>query len=583
MATKTIDHLTVQVGITPYEHEGNSYDALRVSVMYQKGYGFYVSWMPVKLTQFGYQTGCLPSQDPLVGGGRIIVERVQKNNSKRLTEMHAALELAQEGIALYFDKRLWTQMEDFMRYVALYGFTEHYRQQVENLKAAAAVAPVMRQYNDLKKKKPDALLLFRCGDFYEAYEQDANDVVKILGTALSKSRDAGNAYDMVGFPHYALDAYLPKLVRAGKRVAICDQINENTNEKTLEDKAMTTKNNQENENVQNAQVNNASSSESRAESHSSYAESQEGSAKANNVTTEADVAEVNDIVPKVTKRAVAQAMVQAANGGPATTMPLGSHSTLVIAGVGGTKSDVRGKTEEVYGSGLTRTNTEGPKVRKSPLSSAANDKVQDSVPQVRLVVYTTRHGDQAPRIDGFGGEDDPRWKRHYDEKLRLKEAAKEADKKNEKLKARMKGKSKEERAELLKQWVSVGSDPFNATVRTDFATGDKAYFMLMGAKYMDAARQLVDAYNSGDQAAIAAAEQAVMDVKNGIVAECQAAREERMAAREANTDSTDKTDKPTATAMSAQELAMFQLFKKFMSGDKAAMEAVGKMVAKQAA
>ena len=147
------------------------------------------------------------------------------------------------------------------------------------------------------------------------------------------------------------------------------------------------------------------------------------------------------------------------------------------------------------------------------------------------MVYTTRHGDQAPRIDGFGGEDDPRWKRHYDEKLRLKEAAKEADKKNEKLKARMKGKSKEERAELLKQWVSVGSDPFNATVRTDFATDSKSYFFLMGAKYMAVAQQLVDAYNSGDTAAIAAAEQAVMDVKNGIVAERQAAREERMAAK----------------------------------------------------
>ena len=74
MAKKTIDHLTVQVGITPYEHEGNKYDALRISVMYQKGYGFYVSWMPVELTEFGFKTGCLSSQDPLEGGGRAFVE-----------------------------------------------------------------------------------------------------------------------------------------------------------------------------------------------------------------------------------------------------------------------------------------------------------------------------------------------------------------------------------------------------------------------------------------------------------------------------------------------------------------------------
>lgn len=82
--------------------------------------------------------------------------------------------------------------------------------------------PMLKQFNDLKKKHPDALLLFRCGDFYETYEQDAVDASKILGITLTKNSKTG--ISMAGFPYHALDTYLPKLIRAGKRVAICDQI-----------------------------------------------------------------------------------------------------------------------------------------------------------------------------------------------------------------------------------------------------------------------------------------------------------------------------------------------------------------------
>lgn len=89
-------------------------------------------------------------------------------------------------------------------------------------------SPIMRQYSDLKKKHPDAVLLFRCGDFYEAYEDDAVACAEILGITLTCHSD--NKIRMAGFPHHALDTYLPKLVRAGKRVAICDQI-EDTNTK----------------------------------------------------------------------------------------------------------------------------------------------------------------------------------------------------------------------------------------------------------------------------------------------------------------------------------------------------------------
>ena len=92
----------------------------------------------------------------------------------------------------------------------------------------AAVSPLVQQYLDLKKKHPDAILLFRCGDFYETYKDDAVKASKILGITLTKSigrkDDEGKPLAMAGFPYHALDTYLPKLIRAGERVAICDQL-----------------------------------------------------------------------------------------------------------------------------------------------------------------------------------------------------------------------------------------------------------------------------------------------------------------------------------------------------------------------
>ncbi len=80
---------------------------------------------------------------------------------------------------------------------------------------------ILQQFQDIKKEYPDAMLLFRCGDFYEIYHEDADDASKILGITLTKRE---NGTHMCGFPYHALDAYLPKLVKAGKRVAICDQL-----------------------------------------------------------------------------------------------------------------------------------------------------------------------------------------------------------------------------------------------------------------------------------------------------------------------------------------------------------------------
>ena len=90
------------------------------------------------------------------------------------------------------------------------------------------LTPMMKQFFSFKAQHPDALLLFRCGDFYETYLQDAVDASRILGITLTRrsngAQQGGSPTEMAGFPHHALDTYLPKLVRAGRRVAICDQL-----------------------------------------------------------------------------------------------------------------------------------------------------------------------------------------------------------------------------------------------------------------------------------------------------------------------------------------------------------------------
>ena len=88
-------------------------------------------------------------------------------------------------------------------------------------KQTKKVSPIMRQFYDLKAKYPDAVLLLRCGDFYESYEQDAEVLARTLGITLTKRNS--DRTKLAGFPYHALDTYLPKLTRAGFTVAICWQ------------------------------------------------------------------------------------------------------------------------------------------------------------------------------------------------------------------------------------------------------------------------------------------------------------------------------------------------------------------------
>jgi DNA mismatch repair protein mutS len=102
------------------------------------------------------------------------------------------------------------------------------------------LTPMMKQYFDLKAKHPDAVMLFRCGDFYETYSEDAVTASEILGITLTKRANGqGKTVEMAGFPHHALDTYLPKLIRAGRRVAICDQLEDPKTTKKLVKRGIT--------------------------------------------------------------------------------------------------------------------------------------------------------------------------------------------------------------------------------------------------------------------------------------------------------------------------------------------------------
>lgn len=105
---------------------------------------------------------------------------------------------------------------------------EYHEEEKRQQQQMSNVLPIIKQYNDLKQKHPDALLLFRCGDFYETYKEDAVKASNILGITLTKHSkrmdEEGKPLKMAGFPYHALDTYLPKLIRAGERVAICDQL-----------------------------------------------------------------------------------------------------------------------------------------------------------------------------------------------------------------------------------------------------------------------------------------------------------------------------------------------------------------------
>ncbi len=101
------------------------------------------------------------------------------------------------------------------------------------------VTPLMQQYGTIKRKYPDALLLFRVGDFYETFGEDAVKAARILGIVLTHRNNGGDQTELAGFPHHSLNTYLPKLVKAGERVAICDQLEDPKQTKTIVKRGVT--------------------------------------------------------------------------------------------------------------------------------------------------------------------------------------------------------------------------------------------------------------------------------------------------------------------------------------------------------
>lgn len=101
------------------------------------------------------------------------------------------------------------------------------------------VTPLMKQYNTIKAKHPDALLLFRVGDFYETFGEDAIKAARILGIVLTHRNNGGDQTELAGFPHHSLNTYLPKLVKAGQRVAICDQLEDPKQTKSIVKRGVT--------------------------------------------------------------------------------------------------------------------------------------------------------------------------------------------------------------------------------------------------------------------------------------------------------------------------------------------------------
>ena len=127
---------------------------------------------------------------------------------------------------------------------------------------------MIKQFNELKSKHPDAVILFRVGDFYESYFEDAKKVSEVLGITLTK-RSGEDGYYLAGFPHHALDTYLPKLIRAGLRVAICDDISE----------PVKLKHRGSNETTQEPQVENAEAEEIKDEEQEPQQESTDNEVK----------------------------------------------------------------------------------------------------------------------------------------------------------------------------------------------------------------------------------------------------------------------------------------------------------------
>lgn len=309
------------------------------------------------------------------------------------------------------------------------------------------LTPILSQFHDLKQKHPDAVLLFRCGDFYETYEQDAKVVSEVLGITLTKRTGSpkGEGY-MAGFPYHALDTYLPKIIRAGHRVAICDMPEPTTKLVHRGSDELTT-----------TATNNRNNNPKTTESNMKLNINNQNNESANQVNTikvgEYTVKDDNG------KDVTFESVIPAAIGDP------------VDADFEEVKDEPKKKVTLKRKVTIKRKKAEPKSDEPKAEVSAVSAVSACQYPAVQFSTYTTKRGDTAPQIIGFGGEEDPRWKSHKD----------------------------------------AGHKYVSASYRRDL-NGNKVYILLFGTRYMDVAKALCGAYNTSDVDAWHRAEDACMAI-----------------------------------------------------------------------
>ena len=505
MASKIKSH-TFYAAIVPYKAGANEEEFNELSVM--SGYDdvhkyFYVSLHAGWGTGWGGH-GCifLGEDSPLTAPRYVKVKDSPKNSQKTINEMGAALELAKDAIAWLFNKRDWQRLYPAVRNIALYGYTEQFKQQMEKLmqpapaEAKTEVAEPLKTWNDLKKKNPDAVLLFRSGDFYECYQEDAEEVARICGITLCKSKGLGDTefYRMAGFPYHALDIYLPKLVRAGKRAAVLDAITNNYNKNQEDNMRLNLNaNKSESQNVaMQPQVNNP------AAPAIEDAEAVE--------IEEVEVAEVTDIVPPAPTKKPEPAETKTEGSTPAVTVPLSDHGTMVIAGM-----PQRDKNGKFLKKGATKAESVADQTTPTPIPEQSSPtrslSTQEGKPAAAfspgvggargglsngtysVVLMNAKDGGEWPKLYGFKTEKDA-----------------------EKMVGKM--------AKSIRNSWDYGENK------------QKRYYIKAGKKYCEVFQQLADALNKGDQAAVANACKASVAIYEGAVASGKAEREAKRAERE---------------------------------------------------
>jgi len=531
-----IEDKNFYIGVTPYEHEGQTYDVLNVTAGYRKGRGFYANIHAGWKTDWGGY-GCTFdfSGNPLTDTIWVDVKDSPKNSQKTIDVMAAALQQAKDDIAYLFNERDWEHLKHLMKSVALYGYTASTCEFMKNVKNEAMVKAqvraaresanekpsetmgqkTMKQFKDLKAKHPDALLLFRCGDFYEAYCEDAVECAKILGITLTTHKDG---YQMAMFPHHALDTYLPKLIRAGKRVAICDELEDPKLTKKLVKRGIT------------EQITTATE-ESNNKNQTTMAQN---NMKAADLIGKVII--VGDNVASITIKSAEDDTLQGEfKKGDAAAIPmpikLAQLEKMLSDKVWKLQGDTAAETPadeveevddiKVEPAKTTAKTIEMPKAKKSGKPKKQEPKAKADG-KLTYSTYTNKKGKTCARILGFG-ENDP-------------------------------------------AYVNAADLHGSATYERN-KDGGKTFYLIFGPRYADAAKEVCDALNAGKALKDC---QSIIDKATEERArtreEWKQKREERKAAKE---------DEPKGKTYTEAEVA--DLIKRVVAGDKEAMEIVNAM------